>query len=90
MLSFGAVTVLTELTTVSTRNALAAGTALEERDRDLQRQALVARRGAKVALAEIPLFGPKTAANLCTLYQKDCVAGEKIRVGKWAVAVFFP
>lgn len=61
-----------------------------ERNRDSQTQALLGQGFAKVALAEIPLFGPTTAANLYTLYQKDCVAGEKIRVGKWAVAVFVP
>ena len=61
-----------------------------ERNRDSQAKALTGQGFAKVALAEIPLFGPKTAANLCTLYQKECVAGEKLRVGKWAVPVFLP
>lgn len=61
-----------------------------ERNRDSQTQALLAQGFAKVALPEIPLFGPKTTANLCTLYQKDCAAGEKISVGKWAVPVFLP
>jgi hypothetical protein len=44
----------------------------------------------KVALPEIPLFNPTSPANYCTLFQKDCVVGEKILISKWAVPVFFP
>jgi hypothetical protein len=44
----------------------------------------------KVALAEIPLFLPEMAANYCTLFQKDCAAGETILIGKWAVPLFYP
>ena len=44
----------------------------------------------KVALPEVPLFNPASAANFCTLFQKDCAAGETILIGKWAVPVFFP
>ncbi len=31
-----------------------------------------------------------STANFCTLYQKDCGAGDTIAFGKWAVPVFFP
>jgi hypothetical protein len=44
----------------------------------------------KVALPEIPLFNPASPANYCTLFQKDCAAGETIFIRKWAVPVFFP
>jgi hypothetical protein len=29
-------------------------------------------------------------ANYCTLFQKDCAAGETILIGKWAVPLFYP
>ena len=38
----------------------------------------------------MPLFHPDSAANFCTLFQKDCTAGETILIGTWAVPVFFP
>jgi hypothetical protein len=44
----------------------------------------------KVALPEVPLFNPTSPANFCTLFQKDCAAGETILVGKWAVPLFIP
>ena len=44
----------------------------------------------KVALPEVPLFNPASTANFCTLYQKDCAAGEVINLGKWAVPLFLP
>ena len=43
-----------------------------------------------VALPEVPLFNPGSAANYCTLYQKDCSSGETIAIDKWAVPVFHP
>jgi len=41
-------------------------------------------------LPEIPLFNAGSAANYCTLYQKDCSSGETIVIDKWAVPVFHP
>ncbi len=61
-----------------------------ERNRDSQTQAIKDRGFKMVALPEVRLFNPTSAANYCTLYQKDCAAGETIRFGKWAVPVFFP
>jgi hypothetical protein len=43
----------------------------------------------KVALPEVRLFG-SSPNNLCTLYQKDCAAGETILIGKWALPLFTP
>jgi hypothetical protein len=61
-----------------------------ERNRDTAAQALMDQGFEKVALPEIPLFNPTSPANYCTLFQKDCVVGEKILISKWAVPVFFP
>jgi len=61
-----------------------------ERNRDSQSQTLLDQGFEKVALPEIPLFDPGSAANYCTLYQKSCAAGDVIQVGKWAVPVFIP
>lgn len=44
----------------------------------------------KVKVPEVRLFNPKSTANFCTLYQKDCEPGEIITVGKWAVPLFLP
>ena len=45
----------------------------------------------KVSLPEFILFGHRSyPANLCTLYQKRCSAGEVVEFGKWAVPLFFP
>ena len=65
-------------------------TPLLERNRDTTAQALMDQGFEKVALPEIPLFNPASSANFCTLFQKDCTAGETILIGKWAVPVFFP
>ena len=61
-----------------------------DRNRDSQSQALTDQGFEKVALPEVPLFAPNSSANYCTLYQKDCVAGETILIGKWAVPLFIP
>ena len=61
-----------------------------DRNADSAAQPLLDQGFAKVALPEIPLFNPGSAANYCTLFQKRCVVGETIIVGKWAVPVFFP
>ena len=44
----------------------------------------------KASLPEVRLFNPKSAANFCTLYQKDCALGETVTIGKWAVPLFVP
>jgi hypothetical protein len=61
-----------------------------ERNRDTTAQSLMDQGFEKVALPEVPLFNPASSANFCTLFQKDCTAGETILIGKWAVPVFFP
>ena len=61
-----------------------------DRNRDSQTQALLDQGFKKVALPEVRLFNPSSAANYCTLYQKDCAAGDTIAVGKWAVPLLFP
>ena len=45
---------------------------------------------AQVSVPEVRLFDPKSTANFCTLYQKDCAQGETITVGKWAVPLMLP
>jgi hypothetical protein len=61
-----------------------------ERNNDSQSQALMDQGFKKVAIPEVRLFSPQSPANFCTLYQKECVAGETILVGKWAVPIFIP
>ncbi len=61
-----------------------------ERNRDSQTQTLLDQGFKMAALPEVRLFNIASAANHCTLYQKDCVAGETIRFGKWATPVFLP
>ena len=61
-----------------------------DRNKDSQTQALLDQGFKKVALPEVRLFNPSAAANFCTLYQKDCAAGDTIALGKWAVPLFFP
>lgn len=61
-----------------------------DRNKDSQTQALLDQGFKKVALPEVRLFNPSSAANFCTLYQKDCAAGDTISLGKWAVPLFFP
>ncbi|MBC8350401.1 MAG: exo-alpha-sialidase [Planctomycetes bacterium] len=60
------------------------------RNRDTAAQQLLDQGFEKVALAEVPLFRPGSPANFCTLFQKDCAAGETILIGKWAVPLFIP
>ncbi len=60
-----------------------------DRNRDTQSQALMDQGFEKVALPEVRLFGGGPN-NSCTLYQKDCAAGEVINLGKWAVPLFIP
>lgn len=44
----------------------------------------------KVALPEFNLFEYTSyPANLVTLYQKECVPGETVEFGKWAVPIYF-
>jgi hypothetical protein len=60
------------------------------RNRDTTAQGLMDQGFEKVALPEVPLFNPGSPANFCTLFQKDCAAGETILIGKWAVPLFVP
>ena len=60
-----------------------------ERNRDTQSQPLMDQGFEKVALPEVRLFGG-SPNNFCTLYQKDCAAGETILIGKWALPLFIP
>lgn len=57
------------------------------RNRDSQTQTLLDQGFKKVALPEVRLFTPSSAANFCTLYQKDCQLGDTIELGKWALPV---
>lgn len=60
------------------------------RNQDSQSEALKQQGFAKVALPETRLFDPDNLANFCTVYQKECVEGEIITFGKWAVPIFYP
>jgi hypothetical protein len=60
------------------------------RNRDTAAQALMDQGFEKVALPEVPLFNLDSPANFCTLFQKDCTAGETILIGKWAMPLFVP
>lgn len=60
------------------------------RNRDTAAQSLLDQGFEMVALPEVPLFLPNSPANFCTLFQKDCTAGETFVVGKWALPVYFP
>jgi len=60
------------------------------RNKDSQTPSLLDQGFRKVALPEIRLFNPVSAANFCTLYQKDCAAGDPITLGKWAVPLCWP
>jgi hypothetical protein len=60
------------------------------RNRDSMTQTLLDQGFKKVALAEVRLFNRSSTANFCTLYQKDCTAGETIAFDQWAVPLFFP
>lgn len=61
-----------------------------ERNRDSQTNALEKQGFKLAALPEVRLFNPASAANHCSLYQKDCKAGETIKFGKWATPLFLP
>jgi hypothetical protein len=66
-------------------------TPLPDRNPRGSRSAELAEQGfEKVALPEFKLFEASShPANLCTIYQKKCEAGEEIEFGKWAVPVAF-
>ena len=61
-----------------------------DRNKDSMTQTLLDQGFKKVALPEVRLFNPSSTANFCTLYQKDCAAGDTIAFGQWAVPLFFP
>lgn len=56
-----------------------------DRNRDSQTEALIEQGFTMVAHPEVRLFNPQSTANFCTLYQKQCEAGEVVTSGKWAV-----
>jgi len=60
------------------------------RNRDSQSKTLLDEGFKKASLPEVRLFNPASAANFCTLYQKDCAEGETVTIGKWAVPLFVP
>ena len=65
-------------------------TPILERNRDTVAQPLMDNGFEKVAPPEVPPFNSTASANLCTLFQKDCSAGESLLIGRWAVPVLFP
>lgn len=65
-------------------------TPVPDRNRDSCSDELAKQGFRKVSVPEVRLFNPESTANFCTLYQKDCQAGESITVGKWAVPLFLP
>jgi CubicO group peptidase (beta-lactamase class C family) len=64
-------------------------TPVPDRNKDSCSVELTKQGFTKVSVPEVRLFNPKSTANFCTLYQKDCETGETITVGKWAVPLFF-
>ena len=64
-------------------------TPVPDRNKDSCMVELTRQGFRKVSVSELRLFNPKSTANFCSLYQKDCESGETITVGKWAVPVFF-
>ncbi len=65
-------------------------TPVPDRNKDSCSDELTKQGFKKASVPEVRLFNPKSTANFCTLYQKDCKAGESITVGKWAVPLFLP
>ncbi len=61
-----------------------------DRNRDSQTKNLIRQGFEKVALPEVRLFLTSSAANYCTVYQKECRGGDIIEFGKWAVPVLKP
>ena len=61
-----------------------------DRNKDSQTEPLSKQGFRKVRVPELRLFSPRSTANFCTLYQKECAQGDVIRIGKWAVPVFLP
>ena len=59
-----------------------------ERNKDSASQTLLEQGFKKVALPEVRLFDRKNPGNYCTLFQKDCKAGETVTIGKWGVPLF--
>ena len=64
-------------------------TPLPNRNRDSLQKSLEAQGFRRVALPEIRLFDPFNPGNLVTLFQKKCVPGETVEIGKWGVPVWF-
>ena len=64
-------------------------TPLPNRNRDSLQKSLEAQGFRRVALPEIRLFDPFHPGNLVTLFQKKCMSGETVEIGKWGVPVWF-
>ena len=64
-------------------------TPLPNRNRDTLQKSLEAQGFRRVALPEIRLFDPFNTGNLVTLFQKECVPGEMVKIDKWGVPVWF-
>ncbi len=60
-----------------------------DRNQDSVAEALLKQGFQKVSLPEVRLFDPGNPRNYCTLYQKNCAAGETVTFGKWAVPLCF-
>ncbi|AKJ64919.1 sialidase family protein [Kiritimatiella glycovorans] len=76
--------------TVSRAGVVYFATPLPDRNPSGSQSAKLEAQGfEKVALSEFNLFEHTSyPANLCSLYQKTCAAGEVIEFGKWAVPLF--
>ena len=57
------------------------------RNKDSQTEVMLQLGLKPVVGTELRLFSPASTGNFCTLYQKDCAAGEAVAFGKWAVPV---
>lgn len=75
--------------TVARAGVVGVLTPQENRNKDSLSESLEKQGFRRVALPEIRLFDPANTGNYVTFYQKRCVAGEKVRVGKWGVPVWF-
>jgi hypothetical protein len=70
---------------VAQSGVLLAITPLPNRNRDSVSRQLEEQGFRKVAQAEFRLFGSN--ANICTTFQRQVAAGQRITVGKWGVLI---
>lgn len=64
-------------------------TPLPDRSDDSQSETLQRQGFAKAALPAVTLSEPGNPDSYCVLYEKECVKGETVEFGKWAVPVVF-